>query len=153
MRKFVNNKKLFLKNKTINIFMKSGKKKTVEKILLKFAKTFQKSNNKKFTTLFQSAIINTTPVFSVNTQVIKKGKRKATKNVPSFLSNNSVRVINSIHFFKESVVKEKKNGHFYKMLAKEVLNSSSTNSTSIVKKADVQNQVLLNKRYWSNFKW
>jgi ribosomal protein S7 len=153
MRKFLDKKKLFLKNKTINVFMKSGKKKTVEKILLKFVKTFQKSNNKKFTALFHSAIINTTPVFSVNTQVVKRGKRKTTKDVPSFLSNHSTRISNSINFFKQSVIKDKKTAHFYKMLAKEVLNSSSTNSNSIVKKTDLQNQVLLNKRYWSNFKW
>nr|QYB23138.1 ribosomal protein S7 [Nitzschia traheaformis] len=153
MRKFLRSKKLFLKNKITNIFMKSGKKKTVEKILLKFVKTSQKSNNKKFETLFHSAIINTTPVFSVNTQVLKKGKRKSTKDVPSFLSNDSVRIKNSINFFKESVVKEKKNERMHKMLVKEVLNSSSTNSTSINKKSDVQNKVLLNRRYWSNFKW
>lgn len=153
MRKFLKNKKLFLKKKTTNILMKSGKKKTVEKVLLKFVKIFQKFNNKKFETLFHYSIINTTPVFFVNTRVVKKGKKKSIKDVPSFLLNDSVRIKNSIHFFKESVIKEKKNGHFYKMLAREVLNSSSTSSTSITRKSEVQNQVLLNKRYWSNFKW
>jgi len=153
MRKFLSKKKLFLKDKTINLIMTRGKKTTGEKILLKFVKSFQKSNKKKFITLFQSAIINTTPIFSVNTQVVKKGKRKSTKDVPSFLSSHNSRISTSLNFFKQSVVKDKKTGNFYKMLAKEVLNSSYAISVSVAKKNEVQKQVLLNKRYWSNFKW
>ena len=153
MTKLLKKKKIFLKNKIINVFMKNGKKKTVEKIIVKFVKTFQKSSTKRFTTLFQSSIINATPVFSVNTQVIKRGKRKVTKDIPSFLSNNSIRVTTAMNFFKQSVAKDKKNGPFYEMLAKEVLSSASITTSSVVKKIDVQNQALLNKRYWSNFKW
>lgn len=153
MRKFLSKKKLFLKDKTINLIMKRGKKTTGEKILLKFVKSFQKSNSKKFITLFQVSIINTTPVFSINTQVVKRGKRKATKDIPSFLSNHRSRISTSLNFLKQSVNKEKKNGHFYKMFAKEILTSSLATSSSIVKKNEVQKQVLLNKRYWSNFKW
>jgi len=153
MRKFLSKKNLFLKDKTINLIMKRGKKTTGEKILLKFVKNFQKSNNKKFIALFQASIMNTTPVFSVNTQVVKKGKRKATKDVPSFLSDHNSRISTSLNFLKQSVNKEKKTGHFYKMFAKEILSSSLSTSPSIVKKNEVQKQVLLNKRYWSNFKW
>ena len=153
MKKLLNKKKLFLKNKTINGLMISGKKTTGEKILLKFAKSLQKLNNKKFMTVLQSAIINVTPVFSVNTQIVKKGKRKAEKHVPSFLQNHSSRVKSSLNFFKNSVAKDKKTASFYKMLSKEVLNSAHANSSSVNKKAEVQKQVLLNKRYWSKFKW
>jgi ribosomal protein S7 len=153
MRKFLNKKNLFLKDKTINLIMKRGKKTTGEKILLKFVKSFQKSSKKKFIALFQASIMNTTPVFSVNTQVVKKGKRKFTKDVPSFLSNHSLRISNALSFLKQSVNKEKKTGHFYKMFAREVLASSLSNSSSTLKKNEVQKQVLLNKRYWSNFKW
>lgn len=153
MRKPLNKKILFLKDKTVNEFMESGKKPTGEKILLKFVKSFQKQNRKNFKSLLQFAIINATPVFSVNTQVVKKGKKKAINEVPIFLSNHSIRIRNSLKFFKQSATKEKKTSHFYKLLSKEVLNSSKLNSVSITEKNDLQKQVLKNKRYWSNFKW
>ena len=153
MRKPLNKKVLFLKDKTVNEFMKNGKKLTGEKILLKFVKSFQKQNRKNFKSLLQVAIINATPVFSINTQIIKKGKRKVTNEVPVFLSNHSSRVRNSLKFFKQSVLKEKKNSSFYKLLSKEVLNSAKFDSISIAEKNDLQKQALKNKRYWSNFKW
>ena len=135
------------------MFIKSGKKKTGEKILLKFVKAFQKLNNKKFISLFQLAIINVTSIFSLKTQVVKKGKRKVTKDVPSFFSDHSFRVSNSLNLLKRSVVKDKKTAYFYEMLVKEVLNSSSLNSSSVLIHNEVQNKILLNKRYWSNFRW
>ena len=152
MRKPLNKKVLFLKDKTINEFMKNGKKLTGEKILLKFVKSFQKQNRKNFKSLLQVAIINITPVFSINTQIIKKGKRKSTNEVPVFLSNDLIRIRNSLKFFKQSAIKEKK-ASFYKLLSKEVLNSAKSDSISIAEKNELQKQVLKNKRYWSNFKW
>ena len=153
MRRFLNKKKIFLKDKTINEFMKNGKKTTGEKILLKFTKSFQKAHKKNSISLLQFAVINATSVFSINTQVIKKGKRKTVREIPSFLSNHNDRIRNSLKLFKESSLKEKKTSHFYKSFEKEVLKSASFNSLSIIKKTELQRQVLLNKRYWYNFKW
>ena len=146
-------KKLFLKEKIINIFMQSGKKKIVEKSILKFVKTLLKFNNKKFETLFNFFIINTTPVFLVHTRILKKGKKKVIRNVPSFLLNDFVRVKSSMKTFKNFIAKEKKSSFFHKMLAKESLNSFHKNSGFITKKIDEQKKILLNKRYWSSFKW
>ena len=153
MRKSLNKKVLFLKDKTVNEFMKNGKKLTGEKILLKFVKLFQKQNRKNFKSLLQVSIMNVTPVFSVNTQIIKKGKKKVINEVPVFLPNNLVRIQNSLKLLKQFIAKEKKTSHFYKLLSKEVLNSAQLDSTLIVEKNDLQKQVLKNKRYWSNFKW
>ena len=153
MRKPLNKKNLFLKDKTVNEFMRNGKKLTGEKILIKFVKSFQKRNRKNFKSLLQVAIINVTPVFSINTQIIKKGKRKYINEVPVFLQNHSARIRNSLKFFKHSTLKEKKTSHFYQLLSKEVLNSAKFDSLSIVEKNDLQKQVLKNKRYWANFKW
>jgi len=153
MRKPLNKKVLFLKDKTVNEFMKDGKKLTGEKILLKFVKSFQKQNRKNFKSLLQVALINVTPVFSINTQIIKKGKRKATKEVPVFLPTHFIRIRNSLKFFKQSAIKEKKVSSFYKLLSKEILNSAKSDSISMTEKNDLQKQALKNKRYWSNFKW
>ena len=153
MRKSLNKKVLFLKDKTVNEFMRNGKKLTGEKILLKFVKSFQKQNRKNFKSLLQISIINITPVFSVNTQIIKKGKRKSTNEVPVFLSNHQVRIRNSLKLFKQSAIKEKKTSYFYKLFSKEVLNSAKFDSITITEKNNLQKQVLKNKRYWSNFKW
>lgn len=153
MKKFLRKKKNFLKSKTINNLMFNGKKTTGEKIILKFAKFAQKTSNKKFTTLLQSAIINSTPVFSVNTQIVKKGKKKVEKVVPSFLQNHSLRIKSSLLFLKNAAEKDKKVSSFYKMLAYETIKSSDLEGYSVNKKVEVQKQVLVNKRYWSKFKW
>ncbi len=59
-----------LKTKIINTLMISGKKNTGEKILLKFAKRLQKSSKKNFKSLVQLAIINSTPTFKLNEQIV-----------------------------------------------------------------------------------
>lgn len=76
---FRKKKTTILKNRIINIFMKNGKKRTSEKILLRSSKLLQKSSSKNFQNLVQLAIINTTSAFKINEQVMKKGKRKSKK--------------------------------------------------------------------------
>ena len=149
-------KRKSIKNKIINTFMISGKKEIGEKILFKFAKNLQKfkTNKKKFIIILQLVIINTTPTFSINEQIVKQGKKKIIKTVPFFLSNHSNRINNSLNIIKKLVISDKKESYFYKMFAKEVFNSFLlNNSHSIIKKTDLQKQVLLSKRYWSSFKW
>ena len=74
-------KRKSIKNKIINTFMISGKKEIGEKILFKFAKNLQKfkTNKKKFIIILQLVIINTTPTFSINEQIVKQGKKKLLK--------------------------------------------------------------------------
>jgi ribosomal protein S7 len=81
-KKFV--KKSNLKNIILNTFMKNGQKKTVEKILLKCTKYLQKEYVKDSTHLFQSSIINTSPVFLIRHRVIKKGKKKQKRKFHLF---------------------------------------------------------------------
>ena len=88
-----NSKNLSLKTKIINTLMISGKKTTGEKILLKFAKTLQKSTKKNFKNLVQLAIINATPAFKTNEQVVKKGKREAIRSTLILITSASLRVI------------------------------------------------------------
>lgn len=142
-----------LKTKVINTLMLEGKKKTGEKILLKFAKRLQKSSDKKFKHLFQLAIINSTPTFKLNEQIVKKGKRKAVRITPSFIANDSLRIMTSLKFIKTTVSKNKKSVQFYESLSEEILASAVLKSQAVDKKNDLQKQILINKRYLSKFRW
>lgn len=146
-------KTIFLKNKIINELLISGKKEKSEKILSKSFKLFQKLNKKSLLVSFQFSIINAAPVFDINSQIVKKGKRKNIKETPIFLSNSKIRSKNSFKFLKKSSIKEKKKLQFYKSFVKEISNSMTLNGTSKLSKIEKQKQVLLNKRYWYNFKW
>jgi ribosomal protein S7 len=147
------NNTLHLKNKIVNTLMKSGKKKTGEKILLKFLKSLQKSTDKNCKVLLQSAIINSTPAFKLTEQSIKKGKRKAKKNIPSFIIHDSLRIITSLKLIKKVSSKHKSINYFYQSLANEILASSASKSQSVDQKNELQKQILINKRYLSKFRW
>lgn len=153
MKKLKKKKAVILKDKIINILMKNGKKHSGEKILLKSSKLLQKSSKKNFKNLVQLAIINTTSVFKLNEQVMKKGKRKSKKIIPSFIVKDSLRIMTALKYIKTTVSKTKSSTNFYKSLGKEILASSSLKSNSIEQKTKLQTQILLNKRYLSKFKW
>lgn len=147
------NNTLHLKHKIVNTLMKSGKKKTGEKILLKFLKSLQKSTGKNFKVLLQSAIINSTSTFKLNEQSIKKGKRKAKKNIPSFIISDSLRIITALKLIKKVSARTKSSNYFYESLVAEVLASSALKGQSVDQKNDLQKQILVNKRYLSKFRW
>jgi ribosomal protein S7 len=148
-----NNKILGLKTKIISTLMVRGKKKTGEKILLKFAKLQQKSTSKSLKSIVHLAIINSTPTFKLNEQISKKGKRKAIKSIPSFIKNDSLRVMTSLKFIKNAVTKNKSSASFYQSLAAEIMASSTLKSQAIEQKNELQKQILVNKRYLSKFRW
>jgi len=153
MKFFKKNKTFNLKVKMINTLMINGKKKTGEKILLKFAKLLYKSNTKSFKNLVHLAIINSTSTFKLNEQIIKKGKRKVIKSTPSFILNESIRIMTSLKFIKNAVVKNRNSICFYKSFVNEVLGSSQLKSQSVDQKNQLQKQILINKRYLSRFRW
>lgn len=144
---------LNFKAKIVNILMTNGKKNTGEKILLKFAKNLQKLSNKHFKKLVQLAIINSTSIFKVNEQIVKRGKRKTTRKIPSFILSDSFRTTFSLKSIKSAVVKSKRANCFYEGLSNEVLMASSLKGQSIEKRIDLQKQILANKRYLAKFKW
>jgi len=142
-----------LKNKVLNTLMLSGKKTTCEKVVLKSVKLLQKSTIKDCRNVIQLAVINSTPTFKLNAQSVKKGKRKSTKDVPSFILSDSLRTMMSLKFLKEVADKNRGSLDFYRSLAKEVLLSSFYKSQSVDKKTELQKKVLVNKRYLSKFRW
>ena len=148
-----NNKSFDLKTKIISTLMVCGKKKTGEKILLKFAKLQQKSTSKNFKNIVHLAVINSTPTFKLNEQISKKGKRKAIKSIPSFIKSDSLRVMTSLKFIKNAVVKNKSSAFFYQNLVTEVTASSVLKSQAVDHKNELQKQILINKRYLAKFRW
>ena len=147
------NKTLYLKNKIVNTLMKNGKKTTGEKILLKSLKSLQKSTNKNFKILLHSAITNSASAFKVNEQAVKKGKRKATKNIPSFIIDDSLRITTALKLLTKTSSKNKSSDFLYKKLVAEILSSSALKSQSVDQKNEIQKQILLNKRYLAKFRW
>jgi ribosomal protein S7 len=144
-------KKVVLKNKIVNSFMKSGKKRIGEKILLKCVKFLQKSTNKNSINLLKLGIVNSTPIFKLNEQVVKKGKRKALKVTPAFITKNSLRVMIALKFINKIV--SKNSSLFYKNFGDEIIASAHFKSPSVDKKNEFHKQVLMNKRYISKFRW
>ena len=147
------NKTSHLKTKIVNTLMKSGRKTTGEKILLKSLKSLQKSTDKNFKTLFHSAIVNSASAFKVNEQAVKKGKRKAIKSIPSFIINDSLRITNALKSLTRISAKSKNSNFLYKKLVAEILSSSALKGQSIDQKNEIQKQILVNKRYLSKFRW
>ena len=154
MIKLLKNAKMFtLETKIVNTLMLSGKKSTGEKILLKFSKKLQKLNNKHFKKLVQIAIINSTSTFKLNEQIVKKGKRKAVRHIPSFITTDSLRIMISLKLIKRSATKNKNSNQFYESFVNEILMASSLKGQSVDKKTELQKQILANKRYLANFRW
>ena len=129
------------------------KKKTGEKILLKSIKNIQRTTSKNSKSVLQLAIINSTPTFKLNEQIVKKGKRKAVKITPSFINKDSLRIMMSLKLLKMSISKSKSSNKFYESLSKELIVSAFLKSQTVGKKNELQKQVLMNKRYLSKFRW
>jgi ribosomal protein S7 len=142
-----------LKTKIINVLMVSGKKSTGEKILLKSVKKLQKLSTKHFKTLIQMSIINSTSTFKLNEQIVKKGKRKTVRSIPSFVATDQFRIMLSLKLIKDVALKNKGSNEFYESLSNEILMASSLKGQSINVKTDLQKQILANKRYLAKFHW
>jgi ribosomal protein S7 len=153
MIKLKKNTTMVLKNQIVNSFMKDGKKHTGEKILLKLSKSLQKSTQKNFQTLVQLAIMNITPAFKLNEQIMKKGKRKSKKMTLSFIIKDSLRIMTALKFIKNVVQKDKNLSSFPRKLNKEILDASAAKGSSVEQKTKLHNQILLNKRYLAKFRW
>ena len=147
------NDKKKLKQKLINILMSSGNKRTGERIIKKSLKLLQKSTTKNHIDLIQLSVINATPTFKVNQQLLKKGKRKSKKEIPTFITNDSLRIMLALKFIKAASTKKQSSSCFYKNFIQEILGTLSMKSQSIEKKNELQKQTLINKRYLSKFRW
>lgn len=142
-----------LKIKLLNTLMVHGKKNTVEKILLSSIKFICKSQSSHLENLFKLAFINSTPIFKLNEQIVKKGKRKIKKQIPFFLIDDASRLSHGFKTIKVSSYKSRNSEPFFKSLSVEILNLTNEKSNSILSNKETKNQILLNRRYLSKFRW
>jgi ribosomal protein S7 len=141
-------KKKMLKSFILNITMKSGKKCTAEKTVLKSFKLLQKQQFKKnYIFILKSAIINSAPIFKL--KKLKK-KRKLTIEFP-FLLNNRLKISSGI----KNILKQtrKKNSlSFYNNFNLEMVKSSQLVGESTKLKKEVHQTAFLKKKF-INYMW
>ena len=142
-----------LKTQFLNTLMSNGKKNTTEKILLNTVKLISKLQKFHLINLLKLAFINSTPIFKLNEQLIKRGKKKVKKQIPFFLLTDSTRILYGIKTIKTVSSKTRGSNFFYKSLGSEILNLTKEKSNSIRSNIEIKTQVLANKRYLSKFRW
>ena len=94
-------KRTKIKTKFISHLMKSGERKTSEKILLKSFKKLQKHSSKKSEKILKLALIYSTPIFKLHKITNKKLKKRTKKlrEIPAFISNQKSRISFALHIF------------------------------------------------------
>ena len=144
-------KKIEIKKKIINHLIVNGKKSTSEKIFIKTAKELQKQSDKQFKKLIQLSLIHSSPIFKLHTILNKKRKKKNPREIPAFVSNKYRRVSLAIKFILKTT--KNRSSNFFNVLKQEILSNSKFESGAIDRKNDLQIQALLNKRYFSYYRW
>ena len=141
-----------IKNKIFNHLMKSGKKNTSEKILSNTAKKIQKESKKQFKKIIQTVVINSIPLFRINTIIKKKKKRKKSiKEIPSFIKKNSTKISMGIKFIILSA--RKYSLKIANNLKQEILDVSNNEGLTLKRKEELQKKVILNKNYLLYYRW
>ena len=121
-----------LKQKLINAIMKYGKKKTSEKNLLKCLKLIQKSSKKNHINILKQAIINSTPTFKINKQSKKRGKKKFNQEIPTFIRNDSLRIVFSINLLVFNSYKNQNPKTFHQKITEEILMTFSNKNSKTI---------------------
>ena len=143
-----------IKNKMINHLMISGRKETGEKILLKSLKEIQRDSKKQSQELVKLGIMYSTPTFKLHKITNKKQKRrnKKVRTIPAFISDKNARISLAIKFILITLRKKKsKNCHI--KLKQELIANALYKGSAIQIKNELQKQVLVNKHYFSYFRW
>jgi len=148
------NNNFFLKTKIANSFMFSGRKETCEKNLIKTLKNVQRNSTKNCKNVLKLFILNLTPIFKLNKQSKKRGKKKKITYTPYLIPNNELRINFALKLLKSILLKNQKK-NIINNLSHEIINSitSLNKSVSIEKKNEIQKQVLSQKRYFYKFRW
>lgn len=143
-----------IKNKLINHLMLSGKKETGEKILLKSLKEIQKDSKKQSQELIKLGIMYSTPTFKLHkiTNNKQKKRNKKIRVIPAFISDKNARISLGIKFVLASLKKKKSNNCHIK-LKNELIANSLYKGSAIQTKNELQKQVLVNKHYFSYYRW
>ena len=100
------------------------------------------------------AVINTYPIFKINTIENKKRKKKQRKiiTVPSFITNNTSRISFAIKLMLKNL-KSKTSKIFYEKFNEELLLTSEKRGEALFLKKELQKQGFLSKYLYKRFRW
>nr|YP_009167308.1 ribosomal protein S7 [Fistulifera solaris]ALG35776.1 ribosomal protein S7 [Fistulifera solaris] len=145
-----------IKTKLINHLTLNGKKETSEKNLLKSVKELQKNSTKRFSKVFQLALIHSTPIFKLHKIKLKKRKKvKITgfERYLDFLKTRTSRISLALKFILKN---SKKNIEYFSQsqsLSKEILICSKNKGESVKTKSELQKNVLAKKHFFRYYRW
>jgi ribosomal protein S7 len=147
-------KNIEIRNKIINLIMRRGKKSVGEKILNKSIKEIQKNSNAQSKELLQLAIIHSIPAFKLHKMSNKKQKKrnKKVKEIPAFIPQLVSRTSQGIKFLITGI-KNKKINTCHKKFKEEILQGAQQKGSAVNLKNDLQKQALLNRHYFSFYRW
>lgn len=145
-----------IKSKLINHLTLNGKKETSEKNLLKSVKELQKNSKKRFSKVFQLALIHSTPIFKLHK--IKLKKKKKSKNnrfreIPGFLKTRTSRISLALKFILKNSKKNTEYSNYSQSLSKEILICSKNKGESVRTKSELQKNVLAKKHFFRYYRW
>ena len=127
-------KQLKIKNLLENLIIKKGHKFTVEKLLKKSIKSFNKNLKKKFLSVVKVFLINTNEFFKISEKKHphnNKRKNKDKKKI-TFIDSEKKRITYSFKFILDSLKKKpiSNNLSIYKKFLELLLNFSKNTTTS-----------------------
>ena len=147
--------KFSTRHKIVSTLLKDGKGRTGEKLIFKSFKSTQKNTKKRFAKVLKLFIRNSLPIFSINQQKIKKGKRKMLRVSPSFIPKNNSRIMLSIKFLKKTsfALKRNRSNGFFTHFANEILSALQHSENGNKKINEIHKQAIMYKRYLTRFQF
>jgi len=147
--------KLNTKIRIRNGLIKNGNSVTCEKLINKSLKLIQKKTIKNSTVVIKNSIVKSAPLFKINQQHLKKGKRKVIRTVPTFIQTRQTRLMLSIKnlrriFLLKDVSQSKS---FIAKLSQEILYLSLSKNSISNRQINIHKQAVENKRYLTKFQW
>lgn len=146
-------RKFNFKTKLANHLLKDGEKKTSEKVMMQSFKGLQKNSLKNPKKLIKIAVINSAPMFKIQTIKNKKKKKKKRKviKVPFFITSSNSRMSSAIKLIINSI--KEKQFKMHVKLNEEVLAASQKKGVTVQTKNEIQKQVVLNSRNFKLYRW
>jgi|GEM_PF-4712260 len=141
--------KIGLKNRFINCFMYSGKKRSSELLFLKSAKHHQKSNANSLKRILHEVTVNFATSFNVNITKRKRGKKRKLIETVYFLSSNRLREMRFFKSYQNVIKASRKLDPLFKVLSTQLFNKHSLKDS----RESVIEKIRTNRRYTSRFRW
>lgn len=146
-------KKKELRKKLLNHLTIDGKKHKSEKTIIKSFKVAQKQQKKNHNKVIKFSILNAIPTFKLVKLTNKKRRKKSVKEVPTFLSNYESRTSWGLKFLIKNATPQTKQSAFFTKLENEFLLAATSESNTVKRKNNLQNEALQEKKLFRFYRW